>query len=100
MGNQTELTDLIRDLSKWVRVACFAPVKQILEQALPDEKSRRVYQMSDGEGTIDSIRKSCKVSPNIVVEIQQKCVALGLMESVQGGRKRRLFNIDDFGLKY
>jgi hypothetical protein len=73
-------------------------VKALLEEALPDSKSRTVYQMSDGTVSSEQIRVACKVSPNFVVALTQKCVAMGIMEQRPDKKRVRLFDLNDFGL--
>jgi len=73
-------------------------VKALLEDALPDEKSKLVYQMSDGAKSVGQIRATCKVSPNFVVALTQKCVSMGIMEQRSDKKRARLFDLSDFGL--
>src|SRR5437868_5479106 len=70
----------------------------LMEEALPDSKSRSVYQMSDGAKTTEQIRVACKVSPNYVVSLTQKCVSMGIMEQKPDKKRVRLFDLRDFGL--
>jgi hypothetical protein len=54
--------------------------------------------MSDGAKTAEQIRVACKVSPNYVVSLTQKCVATGIMEQKPDKKRVRLFDLSDFGL--
>jgi len=92
-----ELLATLREIRTWVRAAAYPSVKKLLEDALPDTKSRQAYQMTDGANARDSICKACKLSPNRLLALQSRCVALGLMSS-SDGRKTRLFDLCDFGL--
>ena len=38
------------------------------------------------------------MSPNDVIALQSRCVSLGLMEIIAEKRRRRLFDLHDFGL--
>jgi len=78
--------------------AARAPVRTLLEAALPDAKSRAAYQMLDGTASMDQIRIACKMSPNGLIALAQRCTAMGLMEMNQDKKRRRLFNLADFGL--
>jgi hypothetical protein len=89
---------VLTDIRNWTRAASFTSVKQLFMEALPDEKSRAAYQMLDGTASIDQVRIACKMSPNSLVALAQRCTAMGLME-VNGDKKRsRLFDLNDFGL--
>ena len=70
----------------------------MLEEALPDAKSRAAYQMFDGSASVDQVRIACKMSPNAVVALAARCVAMGLMEVKDDKKRARLFDLKDFGL--
>jgi len=93
-----DLLDVAKEIRNWARAACHAPVKALLENALVDDKARTAYQMSDGTNSIQTIRATCKMSPNDVSALQIRCVQLGLMEANSDGKRYRLFNLEDFGL--
>jgi hypothetical protein len=93
-----KLLAVLTDIRNWTRAASYGSVKALLEDALPDSKSRLVYQMSDGAKTSEQIRVTCKVSPNYVVSLTQKCVSMGIMEQKPDKKRVRLFDLSDFGL--
>ena len=41
------------------------------------------YQMMDGIASREQIRTACKMSPNSLVSLAQRCTAMGLMENPQ-----------------
>ena len=97
MSDNAELA-VLTEIRNWIRAASFSSVKSLLETALPDVKSRAAYQMLDGAATVDQVRITCKMSPNGVVSLAQRCTAMGLME-LRGDKKRvRLFDLADFGM--
>jgi hypothetical protein len=89
---------VLKEILNWTRAASFPAVKALLEEALPDAKSRSIYQMSDGTKSRDQIRVACKVSPNAVLALTQKCVSMGIMEERADKKRVRLFDLNDFGL--
>jgi hypothetical protein len=93
-----EALAVLKDIRNWTRAASYASVKQLLVEALPDEKSRAAYQMLDGAASIDQVRVACKMSPNSVVALAQRCTAMGLMEVDTDKKRARLFDLHDFGL--
>jgi len=96
--NDDRLLALLADIRNWIRAAAHKPVQALLEEALPDTKSRAAYQMFDGNASVEQIRTACKMSPNAVVALTARCVALGLMEVNADKRRVRLFDLNDFGL--
>jgi len=96
--NDDSLLATLTDIRNWLRAAAHRPVQALLEDALPDAKSRAAYQMFDGTKSVEQVRKSCKMSPNAVVALTTRCVAVGLMETILDKRRRRLFDLNDFGL--
>ncbi len=75
-------------------------MKTLLEAALPDSKSRMAYQMLDGGVSMDQVRIACKLSPNALVAMANRCASMGLMEINHDNDKKRLrlFDLADFGL--
>lgn len=93
-----ELVALLTDIRNWLRAASYPSIKALLLEALPDEKSRSIYQMLDGKNSVEQIRTSCKASPNSVVALAQRCVSMGLIETTPDKKKIRLFDLADFGI--
>ena len=97
--NDDKLLTVLIDIRNWIRAAAHRPVQALLEEALPDAKSRAAYQMFDGTVSVDQVRTACKMSPNVVVALTARCVAMGLMDtSVDNKRRVRLFDLNDFGM--
>ena len=90
---------VLMEIRNWIRASSFGSVKGLLETALPDAKSRSAYQMMDGAATMEQIRIACRMSPNALVALAQRCTSMGLMELRAADKKRiRLFDLADFGL--
>jgi hypothetical protein len=100
MQNQSEdkLLEAVLDIHNWIRAAAYGPVKASLEVALPDLKSRTAYQMHDGSMSMEQIRIACKMSPNAVVALANRCTSMGLMKIRADKKRIRLFDLSDFGL--
>jgi hypothetical protein len=93
-----KLLEVLTDIRNWTRAASYRSVKSLLEEALPDPKSRAAYQMLDGTSTMEQVRIACKMSPNGLVALAQRCAAMGLMEAKDDKKRTRLFDLTDFGL--
>jgi hypothetical protein len=93
-----KLLAVLTDIRNWIRAASFQSVKTLLEKALPDSKSRDAYQMLDGYASIEQVRIACKMSPNALVALAQKCEAMGLMETNEDRKRVRLFDLTDFDM--
>ena len=93
-----KLLAVLTDIRNWIRAAAHRPVQSMLEEALPDAKSRAAYQMFDGTVSVDQVRTACKMSPNAVVALTARCVAMGLMDANADKKRVRLFDLNDFGL--
>ena len=96
--NDEEILAILKDIRNWVRAVSYGSVKTLLEATLPDPKSRAAYQMLDGTTTIRQVRAACKMSPNVVQALVERCTAVGLMELEDDKKRLRLFNLADFGL--
>jgi hypothetical protein len=89
---------VLADIRNWTRAASYGSVKKLFEEALPDAKSRTAYQMLDGSSTMEQVRIACKMSPNGLLALAQRCTAMGLMELGDDKKRVRLFDLTDFGL--
>lgn len=100
MQKQTEekLVEVLIEIRNWIRAAAHSPVKTLLETSLPDEKSRAAYQMFDGKVSVEQVRVACKMSPNAVVALANRCAAMGLMELTAQKKRMRVFDLSDFGM--
>ena len=47
---------------------------------------------------IEQVRVACKMSPNALVALAQRCTSMGLMEAKEDKKRVRLFDLNDFGL--
>lgn len=93
-----KLLEVLTEIRNWIRAAAHGPVKNLLEAALPDSKSRAAYQMFDGTVSVEQVRVACKMSPNAVVALANRCAAMGLMGLNAEKKRLRLFDLADFGL--
>lgn len=100
MQTQTEerLLEVLVEMRNWLRVAIREPVKAALEAALPDTKSRAAYQMFDGSASVEQVRVACKMSPNAVVALANRCTSRGLMTLSSEKKRIKLFDLADFDL--
>ena len=96
--SEEKLLEVLVDIRNWIRAAAHGPVKTLLEAALPDAKSRAAYQMLDGKASMEQVRIACKMSPNALVALANRCAAMGLMEINEDKKRARLFDLADFGL--
>ena len=90
--------EVLVEIRNWIRAAAHDPVKRLLETALPDARSRTAYQMLDGNASMDQVRIACKMSPNALVALANRCASMGLMEVNQDKKRVRLFDLADFDL--
>src|SRR5438128_8587150 len=89
---------LLTDIRNWTRASSYASVKSLLQEALPNAKSRAAYQMMDGNSSREQVRTACNMSPNGVLALAERCTAMGLMEMRDDKRRVRLFDLNDFDL--
>jgi len=89
---------LLTEMRNWIRAASFTSIRSLLESALPDSQSRQAYQMFDGTVAMEQVRVISKMSPNKLVQLSQRWVSMGLMEVLPDKKKKKLFDLRDFGL--
>ena len=54
--------------------------------------------MMDGRSSREEIRIACKMSPNALLALGERCTAMGIMELREDKKRVRLFDLNDFGL--
>lgn len=96
--NDDNVLAVLTEILNWTRAASYSAVKTLLQEALPEPKFRAAYQMLDGNASIEQVRIACKMSPNSLVALAQRCTSMGLMEVKADKKRVRLFDLDDFGL--
>jgi hypothetical protein len=96
--NDEKVLAILKDIRNWVRAASYGSVKTLLETTLPDPKSRAAYQMLDGTTSMEKVRVACKMSPNALLALAQRCTVMGIMEVNDDNNRLRLFDLADFGL--
>jgi hypothetical protein len=90
---------VLTEIRNWTRAASYGSVKKLLEEALPDEKSRVAYQMmGDATPSMEEVRIACKIGSSTLFELANRWTAMGLMEVKGDKRRARLFDLNDFGL--
>jgi hypothetical protein len=89
---------LLTEIRNWIRAASYTSIKSLLEKALPDAQSRVAYQMLDGTASIEEVRTASKMSPNKLIALTQKWTSMGIMELGAEKKRKRLFDLRDFGL--
>jgi hypothetical protein len=95
---EDSVVSLLIEIRNWIRAASFTSIRSLLETALPDSQARSAYQALDGTATLEQVRITAKISPNKLVLLTQKWVSMGLMEITPDKKKKRLFDLTDFGL--
>jgi hypothetical protein len=96
--NEDKVLAVLSEICNLIRAGSYTSIKALLEATLPDTKSRTAYQMMDGTATAEQIRVACKMSPNVLVALGQRCTSMGLMELREDKKRVRLFDLADFGL--
>jgi hypothetical protein len=96
--SEEKLLEVLVEIRNWIRAAARGPVKMSLEAALPDSKARMAYQMLDGSLSMEQVRIACKMSPNALLALANRCVSMGLIEINQDKKRVRLFDLTDFDL--
>jgi hypothetical protein len=96
--DDARVLSILKDIRNWIRAASYQQVKGLLKKALHDSKSRKAYQMLDGRASMEQVRIACKMSPNGLLALVQKCTAMGLMETNVDKKRARLFDLGDFNM--
>jgi hypothetical protein len=89
---------LLKEIRNWLNVGFYPQAKKTLAEMLPDEKTRRAYQLADGTHSQEYIRKAVGMSPNRLLAVFRSCTQQGLMDELPDKKRLRRFDLADFNL--
>ena len=98
MSTEEEILKVLNDLLVWTRVGVYHTAKAMLMDVLNTDKKKIAYQLADGSRSGESIRIEVRMGPNDLSDLFKQCISVGLMALAEGGKRRRLFDLTDFGL--
>jgi Fic family protein len=91
-------TELLEELLAWTRIGFYGVAKNMLADVLDTDNKRLAYQLADGLTSIDAIKAGAGIGSNTANDLFKQCLNLGLMEMTPDGKRRRLFDLTNFGL--
>jgi len=103
MSEDSEQTELLKEILKWIKISGMKEVKEILEIHVHNDSKKLIYQMSDGaKGTQEIAKIVGGISHMSIANYWKAWEKVGLGEPVtaMGGKRfKRSFNLEDFGFK-
>lgn len=96
--DQDKVIELLSELRTWLRIGFYNEAKSMLADVLDTDKKKLAFQMTDGTTTAGGVRKALAMSPNGLLNLYNRCVEMGLMEITEDKKRRRLFDLKNFGL--
>lgn len=99
--DKVEQTELLREMTKWLRFLGMKEVKAVLKDALNDEKKVSAYHHSDGKNTSTTVSQLSGISQQTVSSLWKDWLSLGLGEAISasgGSRFKKSFDLKMFGI--
>lgn len=95
------IIELLEELLKWQRLTSFDKVRSRLESVLDSDKKKAIYELSDGQTTIQEICDAVGVSSTAIVHgYWSEWEAIGIVEEAERkGRREKVFSLADFGIE-
>lgn len=97
--DETALVQIMSEIRDWMRVGFRSEVKDALNEFLDDPRKAKAYMMTDGDNTVESIRKSCNMSPNSLLKFWRQGEQMGLIRVLSGGKRQRIFDPEALGIQ-
>jgi hypothetical protein len=91
-------TEVLEELLVWTRIGFYGVAKNMLADVLDTDNKRLAYQAADGMTSKDAIKAEASIGSNTANDLFKQCLNLGLMEMTPDGKRRRLFDLTNFGL--
>lgn len=99
--DKAEQTELLREMTKWLRFIGMKEVKVVLKDTLNDEKKIIAYHHSDGKNTSTTVSQLSGIAQQTVSSLWKDWLSLGLGEPVStsgGNRFKKSFDLKMFGI--
>lgn len=100
--DKVEQTELLKEMTKWLRFLGMKEVKVVLKDTLNDEKKIIAYHHSDGKNTSRTISEISGMAYQTVSDLWKEWLSLGLGEPVSasgGSRFKKSFDLKMFGIQ-
>jgi hypothetical protein len=100
-ANVQEIIRLLRELVRWSKFEVIPKLRTVLEQNLPSDKEKKIYELSDGERSTRDIAKLSGVSHQTIANYWEKWSKLGIVDTTETkeGRYRRICSLEQVGLE-
>ncbi|MEX2193023.1 MAG: hypothetical protein WD717_06560 [Nitrosarchaeum sp.] len=98
--NNNEQTELLREMTKWLRFLGMKEVKTVLRDTLNDNKKIIAYYHSDGKNTSRIVSQISDMSQTTISDLWKEWLSLGLGDTVSasgGNRFKKSFDLKMFG---
>jgi len=93
-----ELVEVQREMLRWIRFSSIPQLRHTLETVLAGDLDRRIYELTDGEGTSRNIAALVGVSKTTITSKWAKWAQLGIVERLPSGQCRRLCSLGEVGI--
>lgn len=95
-----EITKLLRELVRWSKFETIPKLRTILEQNLPGEKEKMIYELSDGQRSTRDIAKLTGVSHQTIANYWEKWSKIGIVDTAtKEGRYIAICSLQQVGLE-
>lgn len=97
-----EVTDILREILKWIKFSGMKEVKSVLLSVLDSEQKKLAYHLSDGTKATREIGEVVGIHFTTVAGYWKSWLKLGLGENiaVRGGQRfQRSFDLEDLGIE-
>ena len=100
-ANVQEIIRLLRDLVRWSKFESIPKLRAVLEQNLPNDKEKIIYEFSNGERSMRDVAKVADVSHVTVQNYWEKWSKVGIVDKSETyeGRYKRVCSLEEVGLE-
>lgn len=101
MALEDAILDELKAQTKWLRLLGIQSLRQVLAQALKNEKQRAVYELSDGVRTSREVAQKAGVGAGTVATLWAEWISTGVCSESpkQAGRAAHLASLASLGIE-
>lgn len=97
---QNKMIQLLEEILIWTRLQGVRNAKDVLNEALSDDKLKLAYYLSDGRSSTE-VANACGVSGMTITNWWRRWFTMGIAQPSKRykGRLERTFSLEDLGIK-
>lgn len=97
-ADDSKIINVLCEMRDLLKAGFHNDIRSLLEDTLDTDKKRLAYQSTNGQLGAKDIGKLLSISDNTVRQMWDTSIRRGLIMALPAGKRRRIFDLADYGL--